>query len=109
MNIGPDKVGIGRTDPSFILDVNRRARVYQLFIQRSAITTNGADLFLNTGSANTIWFRPNGEGSSTNQGSYNAAGRMSAVSFTSSSDYRIKSNVQPIPDEYTVDNLRPVH
>jgi hypothetical protein len=34
---------------------------------------------------------------------------MNAVTFNALSDYRSKFNVQPIPDEYTIDNLRPVH
>jgi hypothetical protein len=59
--------------------------------------------------ANTIYFRPNGNGSTSNQGTYTTAGQMTATTFNASSDYRIKSNVQPIPDEYTIDNLRPVH
>ena len=37
------------------------------------------------------------------------SGNCIARTFNTTSDYRIKSNVQPIPDEYTIDNLRPVH
>ena len=102
-------VGIGTSNPGYALDVNGTARVSQLYINQSSITTNGTDLFINTGSANTIHFRPNGPGSGTNQGTYTSAGQMTAISFNAGSDYRIKSSVQPIPDEYTIDNLRPVH
>ena len=102
-------VGIGTTSPVYTLDVNGVARASQLYISNSSLTTNGNDLFLNTGSANTIYFRPNGQGSGTNQGTYTAAGQMTAISFNAASDYRIKSSVQPIPDEYTINNLRPVH
>jgi hypothetical protein len=37
-----------------------------------------------------------------------SAGQVNATSFNSSSDYRIKKDVKPIDDEYTVDNLNPV-
>ena len=108
--INATRLGIATTaSATYPVDINGTARVSQLYISQSSISTNGADLFLNTGSANTIHFRPNGSGSSTNQGTYTAAGQMTAVTFNASSDYRIKSNVQPIPDEYTIDNLRPVH
>lgn len=104
------RLGIGTTPSStYPLDVNGTARVSQLYISQSSLTTNGADLFLNTGSANSIYFRPNGAGSTTNQGYYTSGGQMNAVTFNALSDYRSKFNVQPIPDEYTIDNLRPVH
>jgi hypothetical protein len=37
-----------------------------------------------------------------------ASGSVTATYFTTTSDYRIKENVQPLDDTYTVDNLRPV-
>jgi len=54
----------------------------------------------------TIYFQPNG--SSTYQGSYSTTGQMTAVSFNASSDYRIKSNIENLPNNFTVDKLRPV-
>ena len=83
---GAGNVGIGTTTPQFVLDVNGVSRTSQLYISNSSLTTNGNDLFLNTGSANTIYFRPNGPGSNTNEGTYTAAGQMTAISFNAGSD-----------------------
>ena len=46
----------------------------------------------------------------TFNGSYalNVNGAVNATSFNSSSDYRIKENVVPLDETFTVDNLRPV-
>jgi len=38
---------------------------------------------------------------------YASSGSVYAGSTLLSSDYRLKENVEPIPDEYTVDNLKP--
>ena len=41
-------------------------------------------------------------------GNMSTTGTISAVSFSASSDYRIKENVVPLSDEFTVDDLNPV-
>jgi hypothetical protein len=38
----------------------------------------------------------------------NSGATVTATSFTATSDYRIKENVKPLDDTFTVDNLRPV-
>jgi hypothetical protein len=38
----------------------------------------------------------------------NTSATVTATSFKSTSDYRIKENVKPLDDTFTVDNLRPV-
>ena len=61
-------VGIGTDTPTYTLDVNGSIRGNSLNIQNSSLTTNGNDLFLNTGTTNQIiYLRPNGNGSSTSQ------------------------------------------
>ena len=38
-----------------------------------------------------------------------ASGNVQALSFRATSDYRIKNDIRPLNDRFTVDNLRPVH
>jgi cytoskeletal protein CcmA (bactofilin family) len=42
-------------------------------------------------------------------GRVDCGGDIYATSFKSTSDYRMKENIEPIDDNYTVDNLRPVY
>ena len=45
-----------------------------------------------------------------NQGTINATGTVTAFSFVSTSDYRAKEYIKPLNlEEYSVDNLNPVH
>jgi hypothetical protein len=61
-------VGIGTTTPARPLDVNGTARVSTLQIQNSSLTTNGNDLFINSGTTSQIiHLRPNGDGSIVGQ------------------------------------------
>jgi hypothetical protein len=43
-------------------------------------------------------------------GTINATGAITALSFTATSDYRAKEDIKPLNlEEYSVDNLNPVH
>ena len=37
------------------------------------------------------------------------SGTVTAAAFVATSDYRVKDNVKEIDENYTIDNLRPVH
>ena len=48
------------------------------------------------------------QGATTINGGLTVVGQTSSTTFLSSSDYRIKSNIQPLDDNYLVDELIPV-
>jgi cytoskeletal protein CcmA (bactofilin family) len=48
------------------------------------------------------------QGATTINGGLTVVGQTSSTSFLSGSDYRIKNNVEPLDDNYTVDELIPV-
>jgi len=67
-----------------------------LSFNNSNILSLRSGLPTQTGPATPIWF-------------IDQSGNFNGTSFTSTSDHRIKENVQPLDDSFTVDQLRPVH
>jgi hypothetical protein len=116
MSIGSTgNVGIGTATPAYPLDLaTNTARVNKLLVGSSstsagisAYTNNGVDVLL-YGNNGWIRFRPKGETDATNEGYFDNNGKMQAVTFNASSDYRMKSDIVDLDDGYTVDGLRPV-
>jgi Chaperone of endosialidase len=111
--------GIGKQNPQYSLDVSDNIRSNKILIGSnsiytgiSGVTNNNRDVVLFCdGSAGGGWvrFRPWGEQSQTNEMWYTTDGQLNATAFNAISDYRIKSNVKPIPSEYTIDLLQPIH
>ena len=119
-------VGIGRATPAYDLDLSGTSRITNgvtgntlLLIGTSNLTginngvfsANDLNLYANNGS---IYFSPKGSNNNiasnpNNVGYYNSTGQMNAVSFNAFSDYRVKRNVEPLPSNFTIDALRPVH
>jgi hypothetical protein len=119
-------VGINKQNPAYALDVYGTSRITNtsssstmLLIGSSNLAgiNNGVfssvdlNLYANNG---YIYFSPKGSdntisGNPNNVGYYTNAGQMNAVSFNAFSDYRVKRNIEPLPTNFTIDALRPVH
>ena len=58
--------------------------------------------------ANAGGLRMDNEGNVTINGSFDVVGEITATSYVTSSDYRIKNNITTLDKSYNIDNLRPV-
>jgi hypothetical protein len=122
-------VGIGTTTPNYTLDVSGNVNIrgslyfnsninqYLMSVTGNTINYNSSENHVFYISNNEIGrFTSNGLGIGTSNPSYqldvsgngNFTGQVSASSFNSTSDYRIKENVIPLNDTFTVDKLVPV-
>ena len=85
-------------------------------IYMTSINGNAFEFYNTSNSGAGFLFYPSTSGSNpgavqvqiTNLGGITASGQVTAASFNATSDYRIKENVKPLDDTFTVDNLRPV-
>ncbi len=76
-----ESVGIGKS-PSEKLDVAGTIRGNKLMVSEGSWTTNGTDIFLNTGaSGQSIYLRPNGDGSTSGQAVLGSDGKLTANDF----------------------------
>ena len=122
-------VGIGTTTPNYTLDVSGNVNIrgslyfnsninqYLMSVTGNTINYNASENHVFYISNNEIGrFTSNGLGIGNPNPSYpldvsgngNFTGQVSASSFNSTSDYRIKENVIPLNDTFTVDKLVPV-
>ena len=79
-------IGIGTSNPTFVLDISGNQRI----LGKSNVTSCAISGTLDV-SGNSVM-----------------AGSVTALSFTTTSDYRAKKNVVDMNDAYNVDALRPV-
>ena len=75
-------------------------------------TANGSTGYPNMRiDSGAVWINPSGDGNFPNTISnygLNVNGQVTATSFQSSSDYRLKTNIKQINNKYSIDNLNPV-
>ena len=77
----------------------------RLLVQQDA--SFGGNLVINSAGTGTTGFV--GIGTSTNiTYPLQVNGQIAATSFNATSDYRIKENVKPLDDAFTIDNIKPV-
>ncbi len=95
------QTGLNVNDAALYFGANNQANY--AYIQSTKVGVGTSVLLLNARGGNV------GIGTSTPAYRLDIAGTARAVSFTATSDYRIKHNIQELNGFFTVDNLRPVH
>jgi hypothetical protein len=64
---------------------------------------------LGTSAAGTVFLRPNGAGSATNQGTYNSSGDFTAAGdITANSDIRLKKDILPINRQWAIETVQDI-
>jgi hypothetical protein len=116
-------VGIKTNNPSFTLDVTGTINATSDLYVNGDIIKNGTNKWIihtpDDGRTDLIiapWNYSNSswnwsEATSINSnGNMTVSGSVTATLFTQSSDYRVKKDIKPLDlEEYSVDNLNPVH
>ena len=105
-------VAIGKTNPSYTLDVNGIVNASSLYINGLPLSNTGAW----SSNGNIYYYNngPVGVGTSSPEydfdvsGNIRATNQINAGSFNATSDYRIKENICLLNHIYNVDGLRPV-
>jgi hypothetical protein len=74
------------------------------------LTVGSGGITLNNLSTTLVQLNPSSQqtGTINVSGTITSGGQITGVSFNATSDYRIKSNVSILNNNYTVDNLKPV-
>jgi hypothetical protein len=80
------------------------------FMTGGTIATNGGVITTGGGRIDTQGGRIDTQGGAINtgNGTITTTGQITAGSFNTGSDYRIKKNIQPLNEMITIDNLKPI-
>ena len=116
-NTNSGYVGIGTQTPHYELDISGNLNYSGILYSNGIPFTSSTSQWTSIPLTNNIYYNSIGNvgiGTSNPQstldvsGNINSSSTISALSFNSLSDYRIKENILPLDKTFNVDNLKPV-